>query len=459
MRLQKKKSLEELQEEELEEWDVISQYKRDGLIGLFGERGKGKTTFAEYISQLDPFIQKSIIIVMCGSENVRINWAESVDENGKKIGTVPQFFVILPSLEFLVELLKQQDKHIKEYKLRGQKFPDHLWVTVILDDIALDSEIMNAKPFRKIVAQSRQFKTRIVVLAQNIAQIHKRDRRAFDVIGVCGLQSYESLKELYSYYGFTEKERFIALGMKHTRRLGQMFIIDKAATKLCQLNYTWPLKKMSFGLPSQKTYSDRMMALLEFKRQQEFKKDKFQHANLSQLGYHNQSILSFNACLDMVGSSSSGTQQLKNNVCSKAKINSHPKNPIEFYIDMNIGKTSWNQAIQTNISFNLQSNPFAYSYYQFTKEHEEQELLKLQKQKELERLIEKQKLIQIEHEQKLKEAKLHNEQKVFMSQTEDQQYDLKQNQQKTTKTYQEEEQHSSDDDTDSSSSEYEDNNS
>ncbi len=88
------------------------------------------------------------------------------------------------------------------------------------------------------------------------------------------------------------------------------------------------------------------------------------------------------------------------------------------YINMNIGRKNWLAAININISFNPQTNPFASRCYQFTYHHIEQEKQEEIYQQEKQKLLDLQKQKEKQKEEELKQLKIQQEKAVFLAEME-----------------------------------------
>ena len=218
--------------QELRTWHVPTSLLKDGIYCLLGDRGAGKTTYTEIIFQQDEHKNEAIFVCMCGAEAVKANWHRSI----------PKIHVIDPDIDFLKDMVLTQNLHIKRWLEMGLPLPNRLYVNLILDDIALFASIMNDATFGQIVAISRNLGMRIIVLAQYLYQIAKRNRLSFNGVGICGRQNEDTLKELHKLYApFMPRKHFIAAAFTYTQNHGLM-MIDRFQQECFKMTMTWPFQ-------------------------------------------------------------------------------------------------------------------------------------------------------------------------------------------------------------------------
>jgi hypothetical protein len=282
----------------------------------------------ELILQEDPFIKDCPIIVMCGAQKVRANWYRSI----------PRVHVIDPDIDFLKMMVAQQNEHIKKYADMGQELPSHLYVNLILDDIALSKKIMKSALFSELVAISRNLGMRIVLLAQYLIQVAKENRHAFDGVGLVGTFDAKTITELAQLYApFLSKDHFAAVLSRYTQNRG-LVMCDKHASKCFYIEARWPFESWMFGLPSQKAYSDKIMALLVIQRQKEIEeKERIQREE--------------EECAKLMGLDKNESFGCKKFVAENGRTFVFAPNkdlreeirvkPIEWFVDMTIDADQW----------------------------------------------------------------------------------------------------------------------
>ncbi len=277
------------------------------------------------------------MIVMCGSEPVRANWYKST----------PRLFVIDPNVEFLQGLIDQQNEHIARYTDKGEKLPSHLFVNLILDDIALFDHIMSDNTFAQFVSCSRTLGIRIFVLAQYLIQIKKKNRTCFNGVAICGPQNPDGLKDLYKLYAnfMPSKHHFIAAGMTFTKNRG-LLMIDRKQQECFKLTMTWPFTSIPFGPPSQKKFSDDRLILFEIQRKKEaIQRQQERHEKEILTGSTNTNMLDINAWKRFV------LENGKTIVFAPNQKKEEAKNPIEFFIDTTIDVDDWKSLQDYNIYY------------------------------------------------------------------------------------------------------------
>lgn len=160
----------------------------NGLILLIGKRGTGKTTYSQYTLQFSKYKSEGIFVVMCGNDAVKHAWSSYV----------AKLFLIDPSVEYLQELIDTCNRLVQKY---GEySVPKEHHVTLVMDDVACISKLMNSKQLQYIASNSRHLPLQVIILAQYFCQVSKEVRSQFDMVIALATANRKNINALYEEY-------------------------------------------------------------------------------------------------------------------------------------------------------------------------------------------------------------------------------------------------------------------
>ena len=132
-----------------------------GFFEVLGKRGTGKTSWTQYILQFSPLKTTGSFVVMAGSETAKSSWAT----------LVPPLFVHHPTIERLEKIKSVQNALVREHTRAGTPFPPHNMLTLVLDDVSSNKQIMRSPILAYLASNSRHLQMSIFILAQYHCQI------------------------------------------------------------------------------------------------------------------------------------------------------------------------------------------------------------------------------------------------------------------------------------------------
>jgi len=269
------------QEVELDKYKVETQFSPTGYIYLLGKRGKGKTTFCEYLLMQDPYIHESITVVLAGFPKSAAHWRNIIPpllvlgpEKMEDEATRDEEFATF-AIRHLRTVMNEMNRQVARHE--GKTFPVYRRLNLIMDDIALYHEIMADSIMKEIAGGSRQTETRIIVIGQELHQAVRGARKGFDQVMCCGFFDEDQTRDLHKEYGkFMEKRQFQAALATTTRQEhSDLFIIDVNVQKCFKLERpTLPLQHKPFCHPCCWSFSDERYISINDQRKLRAKESK-----------------------------------------------------------------------------------------------------------------------------------------------------------------------------------------
>lgn len=161
-----------------------------GFYEVLGKRGTGKTTWIQYILTQAPMKSDGVFVVMVGSETVRKNWED----------LIPSTHIHDACVNTLEHIKNRQNDLIRQFSKANLPFPDSLHVTLVLDDIASNKEIMRSRTIAYLASNSRHLHMRIFILAQYHCQIVSEVRNQFDMIFLLSTSDTKTINRIHAEY-------------------------------------------------------------------------------------------------------------------------------------------------------------------------------------------------------------------------------------------------------------------
>jgi len=199
----------------------FSKLPKSGFYLMLGRRGRGKTTWSQYILQQLLYAQEGIIVIMVGSERVRQSWAR----------IAPRLFVVDISTDYILKLCNDQDRKIEKYKSLGVPFPARHHVTFVLDDTASNRKFQKSQAMQYVASNSRQLEITTFVLAQYLFQIISEVRSQFDVALLLATSNAKNIRNIREQFASSITMRvFKGILSAATENYGMLVIDDGVST-------------------------------------------------------------------------------------------------------------------------------------------------------------------------------------------------------------------------------------
>lgn len=196
-----------------------------GFFEILGKRGTGKTTWTQYITQFSPHKDTGTFIVIVGSESVRRSW-ESL---------VAKAFVIdvddgVNQLERIkrTQSKLQRDRDNQSDDNTSVLTPSHPaeHLTLIMDDVASNNEIMRSNALRYLASNSRHLNMCIFILAQYHVQIPSEVRAQFDIVFMLTTADKRNIERIHAEYCSCTDIRLFRAILTHATEDHGLLVID-----------------------------------------------------------------------------------------------------------------------------------------------------------------------------------------------------------------------------------------
>ena len=189
---------------DLDEFDFATQILEYGYYLVLGKRRSGKTTMSRLISQHTARHKTAQHIVIAGNENIKEDWAEIVHpfyiHEGYSIDGKTKDASADIAISALDQIIKEQQRRVRECKILGVPFPEEWKVILFIDDCGTIKKFMHSAQMKWLASNGRQIKADIFVIIQKLTHACTESREGAD--GVMCLQTAHdvTIKSLHKEY-------------------------------------------------------------------------------------------------------------------------------------------------------------------------------------------------------------------------------------------------------------------
>lgn len=191
-----------------------------GFFEVLGKRGTGKTSWTQYITQFSPTRNTGNFIVVGGSETAKASWSKIVHP----------IFVYDPDISQLESLRDTQNEVVRRCQKNGEMIPPDRHVTIILDDVSSNKQLMRSQILAYLASNSRHLQMSIFVLVQYHCQVVSEVRNQFDTVFMLSTSDRRSIERVHSEYCSIVDLRVFKHVLGHVTKDFGMLVIDNQST-------------------------------------------------------------------------------------------------------------------------------------------------------------------------------------------------------------------------------------
>lgn len=231
----------------------------DGLFVVVGKRRQGKTTMTEHLLNVMSGHDDGIFIVMASSEKVKSEWSKRVHG----------LYVVDPSIEYLIRLRDKQNELIGKHERQRKPFPSALQVTLVLDDMGSNKDVLRSSIVAWLASNGRQVNLRLFILVQFLTQLTNDVRAQADILVVLATANKTTLSRLHTEYaGHSDLRIFRSVLGGVTDNRGALIIDNRInATSLSDhcfyMSSPYPVEVKPLGNPGMRRFADMHYMVLK----------------------------------------------------------------------------------------------------------------------------------------------------------------------------------------------------
>ena len=169
---------------------------------------------------------------------------------------VPKLFIVDPSEEYMETLKNTQNKNIKLFNSKKEKFPRDLHTTLIMDDCSSNKTLIKSKIMAWFGSNGRHIELRIILLTQYMNQIMPEIRCQFDIIFLLATSNKRNVSKFHEeFVGCDDLRTFTTILKVVTEDNGALIVnnLTNASTLTSSCFYgkidPWPITIKKLGTP------------------------------------------------------------------------------------------------------------------------------------------------------------------------------------------------------------------